>query len=140
MFGVAFGNNTFVAVGNSCKVWTSTNNGVTWAEQALSDTRGFGCPNDEEFNAVTYSGQNFVLVGSGGEIFASQNGITGWAKKTSPGGTGDSWFGVAFGNGEFVAYPSRSTSGKRDLRLWSRSILEKPTRSPRPSRKLTAIY
>jgi hypothetical protein len=49
---------------------------------------------------VTYGNGTFVVVGSGGTILTSSDGVT-WTQRTS--GTSNRLYGVTYGNGTFVA-------------------------------------
>jgi murein DD-endopeptidase MepM/ murein hydrolase activator NlpD len=55
LYGVAFGNNTFVAVGFSGTVITSSNNGVNWGPGNSGTT--------QTLLAVVYGNNMFVAVG-----------------------------------------------------------------------------
>lgn len=70
--GVAYGNGTFVAVGDSGAIRTSSN-GTTWA----SITSG-----SVNLNAVIYDGVQFVAVGVVGTVLTSDTGAT-WTTRTA---------------------------------------------------------
>ena len=55
LYGVTFGNNTFVAVGNSGNIVRSTDNGSSW-DNATS-------PTANKLNEVTFANNTFVAVG-----------------------------------------------------------------------------
>jgi hypothetical protein len=102
---VTFANGQFVAVGGNPGLVLVSSNGVNWG-QSWSGTN--------ELNAVTYGNGEFVAVGSGdiltsnivvatyGAIVTSTNG-TDWMEHLT-GNQGEQFlYGVAYGNGLFVA-------------------------------------
>ncbi|MES0336248.1 MAG: hypothetical protein SFH39_07825 [Candidatus Magnetobacterium sp. LHC-1] len=89
---IAYGNGTFVAVGDNNTILTSMDNGVTWTLRNSGTTSSLSC--------IAYSNGTFVAVGNSGTILTStDNGVT-WALRNS-GTTSDLW-GIAYGNGTFV--------------------------------------
>jgi len=92
---LAFGNNKFVAGGNSGKMATSTD-GVTWV--ALADTT-FGT---NIINCIAYGNNKFVAGSNRGQIAYSPDGITWEAVANSTFGTSGIRV-IAYGNGKFVA-------------------------------------
>ena len=98
LYGVAFGNGSFVAVGHAV-VLTSAD-GVTWASQPIDPT--------VELQSVAFGNGGFVAVGKDGLILSSLNGIT-WVTEIS--GTSQDLIVVNFGNGKFL----------RLRRIWARS-------------------
>ena len=106
-YGVAFGNNTFVAVGGyeGPPGWTligaiyTSPDGITW-------TRRF--PElGTRLLTVTYANGLFVAAGDSGLILTSPDGIA-WTVRSS--GTSHSLLGVAYGNNTFVAVGTSNTS------------------------------
>ena len=93
--GVAYGNSTFVAVGQTGIVFTSPD-GTTWTEQKTLLGRG------DSLLGVTYGNSTFVATGTSGAVFTSPEGIT-WTAQAQPLGTGASFNGVTYGNNTFVA-------------------------------------
>ena len=67
LYGVTYGNSTFVAVGDSGNILTSSD-GISW------DNRTSGTSND--LNGVSYENSTFVAVGENGTIVTSSDGIT----------------------------------------------------------------
>jgi len=109
---VAYGNNTFVAVGNDNtgdSIFTSPD-GVTW-----TPTASFGS------YAIAYGNNTFMVAGydnTGDVIFFSPDGVT-WTK--TPLGTDDGLSGVAAGNGIFVAVAGDgATFASSDGITWTR--------------------
>ena len=103
-YGVTYGNEKFVAVGENGYTTTSTD-GVTWTKPKKVDTK--------DWNGVTYTNGKFVAVGDDGYITTSTDGLT-W---TTPVQVGTyAWLGVTYANGKFVAvggygYTTTSTDG-----------------------------
>ena len=94
--GVTYGNNTFVAVGQSGTVRTSSDNGATWDNGTSGTTKWL--------YEVAYGNSTFVAVGqSGTHIHSGDDGIS-WSVGT--------WTptvnitGVAFGNNTFLGVSS----------------------------------
>ncbi len=88
--GVTYGNNTFVVVGKSGTILTSSD-GNTW-QPRISGTA-------VDLYAVTYGANKFVAVGASGVVLTSGDGIT-WVPRTS--GTTVNLIDVAYGNNTFV--------------------------------------
>ena len=94
--GITFGNNTFVAVGESGIIRTSSDNGVTWDNGTSGTTR--------QLNEIAYGTSTFVAVGqSGTHLYSSDNGST-WS--TGTWSENDHVTGVAFGNNTFIGVSS----------------------------------
>jgi uncharacterized protein (DUF2141 family) len=96
--GVTYGNGTFVAVGESGTILTSSN-GVTWS------TRTSGTTNHLE--GVTYGDGTFIAVGGSETILTSTDGVT-WNTETLW-VTSNHLYGVTYGNGTFVAVGGNGT-------------------------------
>ena len=96
LHGVAYGNNTFVAVGQSGTVRISSDNGATWDNSTSGTTKWLA--------EIAYGNSTFVAVGqSGTHLYSSDDGAT-WSVGTwSP--TVDIT-GVAFGNNTFLGVSS----------------------------------
>ncbi|MEQ1759432.1 MAG: CARDB domain-containing protein [Vicinamibacterales bacterium] len=92
LLGVAFGNNTFVAVTENGKAFVSGDS-VTWS---LVTPPGAGTA----LGSVTYGNSQFVAVGWAGKILTSPDGVN-WVGRES--GVGDYLASVAYANGTFVA-------------------------------------
>lgn len=103
LYGIAYGNGTFVAVGDSIggtgSVATSPD-GVTWT------FRNSGTA--EILYGVAYGTDKFVAVGSGGKVLTSPDGIT-WTSRTS--NTTKPLYAVAYGNNLYVAVGDRNGAG-----------------------------
>lgn len=74
-FGVAFGKNRLVAVGANGVIETLLGVGSIFS----STTKNFGT--QTTFNAVTFTGNEFIAVGSGGRILASPDGLN-WSEQS----------------------------------------------------------
>ena len=96
MYGITFGNNTFVAVGKKGTVLTSSDDGVTWD----NGTRG----TTKDLYEIAYGNSTFVAVGQDGtHIYSGDDGAT-WDNGTWS--SADDITGVAFGNNTFVGFPA----------------------------------
>jgi len=91
LFGVAFGNGIFVAVGELGTIFTSPD-GITWSAGTSVTS--------ENLTAVTFGNGVFVAVGFRGTILTSVDGKT-WSQSIS--GTQATLYGAGHGNGLFVA-------------------------------------
>ena len=90
LYAVAFGSDTFVAIGDGL-ILTSPD-GVTWTTRSSDFASSLW--------AIAFGNGLFVTVGSSGTIYTSPDGIT-WTQR-EPGMTHD-LISVAFGNDTFVA-------------------------------------
>ena len=90
---VAFGNDTFVAVGDKRQIMRSTDNGSSF-DNATS-------PTANDLYGVTFGNNTFVAVGASGNILRSTDNGSSWDNVTSP--TGNHLSGITFGNDTFVA-------------------------------------
>ncbi|MFC5404740.1 immunoglobulin-like domain-containing protein [Cohnella soli] len=95
--GITYGNNTFVAVGISGTIITSSD-GTSWTNQTS------GTPN--QLNSITYGNNMFVAVGAAGTIITSSDGMS-WTSRTS--GIAAMLISVAYGNGMYVAVGENGT-------------------------------
>ena len=103
---VAFGNNTWVAVGQNGKIAYSTDNGRSWtAVPAGTAANQSGFRNVTSVNAVAFANNMFIAVGGDGTnaslagISYSTDGRT-WTAVASPPQGG--WNGIAYGGGRWV--------------------------------------
>jgi hypothetical protein len=87
---VAFGNNLFVAVGDSGLIKTSSN-GIDWTTRNSRTSA--------HLRGVTYGGGLFVAVGYNGTVRTSSNGIY-WVRRQS--GTTTHFRGLCYGNNKYV--------------------------------------
>jgi len=94
--GVTYGNNTFVAVGGSGTILTSSTETSSAPYDWTSRTSG----TSSGLNEITYGNGIFVAVGSAGTIITSTDGIT-WTSRTSPHSNGIN--DVTYENSTFVA-------------------------------------
>jgi len=91
LFGVGYGNDTFVAVGPVGAIALSTN-GSAW-EQISPDSY-------DDLYDVASGGQTFVAVGEHGAVYSSIGGDS-WIRQGSP--VTNNLNSVGYGNGAFVA-------------------------------------
>ncbi len=104
LYGVAFGNNTFVAVGAKGTVRTSSDNGSSWD----NGTSG----NSYYFDEVAYEDSRFIAVGQSGRIYTSSDNGTTWSRSTWDGST--ALTGVASGNNVSIAVSSSAVIKSTD--------------------------
>ena len=98
LWSVAFGNNTFVAVGENGTILTS-GDGHTWAPSESGTT--------QYLRRVAFGNNIFVVVGTSGTIITSRDGHT-WTPVDS--GTAEALYGLVFGNNTFVAVGDKGTT------------------------------
>jgi len=91
LWGVAYANGQFVAVGENGTILVSPD-GMAWG------TRNSG--RSEALRGVAYGNGQLVVVGGSGTILTSQDAAT-WTARNS--GTTEDLYGVAYGAGQFVA-------------------------------------
>ena len=97
LYGVTFGDNTFVAVGQSGTVRTSSDNGSSW-DNGTSGTTYY-------FNEVAYGDSTFIAVGQSGKIITSSDNGSSWDNSTQAVTTAQ-LTGVAFGDDVGIAVAS----------------------------------
>lgn len=93
----AYGNGTFVVVGNEGTLLTSSD-GVAWTR------RNSGAAS--ALNSVVFANNIFVIVGESGSILTSANGAS-WIRRNS--GTTDFLYDVTYGGGKFIAVSDTGT-------------------------------
>jgi hypothetical protein len=101
--GVAYGNNTFVAVGGSGTIFTDSDETIyvaTGTSSVPSDWTSRTTPTSQTLNEVTYGNSIFVVVGGAGTIVTSTDGIS-WTSRTSP--HSNSINDLTYENSTFVA-------------------------------------
>lgn len=112
---VAFGNESFVAVGNDGAIWSSAD-GEIWIQRDSGT--------DVSLRAIAFSGTEFVVVGYYGMVLTSADAVV-WTKQKSGGTLGLT--SIAFGNGIFVAGTAGGPRGtiltSTDGRLWTPRFL-----------------
>ncbi len=87
LYGVTFGNGTFVAVGQSGTIIKSTNNGASWSSSSSGGNT---------LNGVTFGNNIFMAVGEDGRIVKSTDDGSNWSSSSS--GTTNDLKGVTFGD------------------------------------------
>ena len=75
--GVAYGNNTFVVVGELGTILSSSDNGTTWDNRTNSSVTA------RYLRHVGFGGDVFVAVGGDGTIVTSSDNGTTWTSRTS---------------------------------------------------------
>jgi len=105
LYGVTFGDNTFVAVGNTGAIRTSSDNGSSW-DNGTSGTTYY-------FNEVAYGDSIFIAVGQNGRIYTSSDNGTTWSQSTWNGSSAH-LTGVAYGNNISIAVSSSNVIKSTD--------------------------
>ena len=106
--GIAYGNSTYVTVGQSGTILTSSD-GISWTEQSIGTK--------EYFYGVSYLNEKFIVVGGNGSILTSTDGIT-WSTKNS--GISTHLKEVSYGNGVYVAVGTGATIiSSADTETWT---------------------
>jgi len=95
--GITFGDNTFVAVGKTGAIRTSSDNGSSW-DNGTSGTTYY-------FNEVAYGDSTFIAVGQSGKIITSSDNGSSWDNSTQAITTAQ-LTGVAFGDDVGIAVAS----------------------------------
>ena len=105
LYGLTFGSNTFVGVGENGKIVRSTNDGSSW-DNVTSGNSPYPNWNSagRYLYGVAFGNSTFVAVGVSGKIIRSTNNGASWSNSTS--GTSSTLYGVTFGNNTFVAVGS----------------------------------
>ena len=98
LFGVTYGDSTFVAVGANGAILTSPD-GSIWQAQTSNRT-------NERMGEVAHGNNTFVAVGTSGTTLASTDGKT-WNVQNS--GTTNALAGVTYGDSTFVAVGTSGT-------------------------------
>ena len=97
LYGITFGDNTFVAVGYKGAIRTSSDNGSSW-DNGTSGTTKY-------FNEVVYGDSTFIAVGESGKIITSSDNGSSWDNSTQAQTTA-ALTGVAFGDDVGIAVAS----------------------------------
>jgi len=117
--GIAYGNNTFVAVGQDGTILTSAD-GTTWAIQTSGTMNSL--------YGITFANVNgglFVAVGDAGTILTSTDNGKTWNGQNS--GAPAQLTGVTYGNGTYVAVGASAILTSLDGTTWSTQLYG-PTR------------
>ena len=103
--GITFGDNTFVAVGKTGAIRTSSDNGSSW-DNGTSGTTYY-------FNEVAYGDSTFIAVGQNGRIYTSSDNGTTWSRATWDGSSAH-LTGLAYGNNVSIAVSSSNVIKSTD--------------------------
>ncbi len=124
--GIAYGANTFLAVG----WWTtiaSSSDGYNWVDKIAGNYKGdlwrdcgtMKCIDRVELSNATYAKNNFIVVGWNGTIFSSPDGTT-WTKRES--GSALYLSDITFGKDLFVAVGNKQVLTSSDLNTWTQRV------------------
>lgn len=98
LYGVSYVNGTFIAVGATGTLLSSTD-GINWVSQTSNSS--------DNLRQVAYGADNYVAVGDAGAIVSSPDTIT-WTAQTIP--TTDSFRAIIFGvDSQFIAVGTAGT-------------------------------
>ncbi len=103
LWDIASGNGVFVAVGDGGIIMTSADNGAAWISK-VSETI-------EDLRGVVSGGGIFVTVGMFGTILTSADNGATWTSQASGLSADLDFYGIAYGNGMFVAVGENYASG-----------------------------
>ena len=103
--GITFGDNTFVAVGKTGAIRTSSDNGSSWDNGTSGTTY--------DFNEVAYGNSTFTAVGQTGRIYTSSDNGTTWSRATWDGSSAH-LTGLAYGNNISIAVSSSNVIKSTD--------------------------
>lgn len=97
MNDLIYANNLFVAVGNNGDIWSSASGDAgTWTDNNSLDV--------QNFRSIAYSGTLFIVVGDSDRGCSSSTAGSGnWTCGTLNGAGAAPYYGVTYGNSEFVA-------------------------------------
>jgi len=101
LYGVAYGNQSFVAVGEDGNILRGADN------DTLNVWDNMTSPTTIDLNGVTFGNNTFVGVGDNGTIVRSTDNGTSWDNVTSP--TTQGLQGIGFGNSTFIAVGASGT-------------------------------
>ncbi|MDP6336574.1 MAG: hypothetical protein QGH98_10195, partial [Nitrospinaceae bacterium] len=104
LYGVSYGNSTFVGVGDYGKIVRSAD-GASWSNVTTgSSPYTYG---SNHLRGVSFGNNTFVAVGYSGKIIKSTNEGSSWDNVTKV--NNNNLYGVTFGNGTFVAVGQSGT-------------------------------
>jgi len=107
IYGIAYGNNTFVAVGDKGKIAYSTDGGQNWTPVTAGTGTGksqFNSDSTGTIYSIAYGNNTFVAGGASGKMaYSTDNGKNWTAVTTSQFGTTEYINAIAWGNDKFVA-------------------------------------
>jgi hypothetical protein len=106
LYGVAYGNSTFVAVGN--KIMTS-NDGMTWGIFPVPDPLIQPVSVTPIWKCIIFANGHFIAI-SINNVMRSSNGIDWTVINNAP---DYNWISIAYLNGKFVAVSDTSTTANR---------------------------
>ena len=108
---LVYGNGILIATITSNKVYTSSDEGVTWVERSLAFYT----------NGITFGNGLFVITTSSNYCYTSTDGVT-WVERDTPvfGGGSKIWRAPAYGGGVFIMLNSGTTEAavSFDGKVW----------------------
>ena len=129
---VAYGNGTFVAVGNNVIAY-STDDGASWTNVTP--------PHNVYYYKVVFGEDDgkFVAISSGSDpdyIISSTDGIT-WTSVQEPGPDAN-WYGLGYGDGKYIAVAGSLPGGGTDAIMYL--PVDKTIEYPAAERQVDRIY
>ena len=113
-YGLAYGDNKFVAIGNSGYISTSTD-GITWTTAVEDANLG-----SHSWRAVAYYGTKFVAIGSSGWTSAFYN--DSWHTVEDYNLGNHTWSALAYGNNKLVALGSSGYVSTHNGITWTTAV------------------
>jgi len=108
LLGVAYGGNTYIAVGESAAVYAAQNSSTS-SGGVTAWTKAITVPLTAETTlaSVVFDGTNFVALGRDGKVINSNDSVT-WlaAQSINTGNANQVMYGIAYGAGTYVAVGS----------------------------------
>jgi hypothetical protein len=130
LYGIAWFNSTWVAVGSLGSIFTSTN-GITW----VPATTGSGATSND-LRGVAGSGSTAVAVGLSGTVLTSSDGVN-WTLQ-SPTGSAD-LYAVNVSSDQILAIGANGNAYTTPVALTSPPIWTTVTSSTQTSSNLTGV-
>lgn len=109
LYGVAFGNNIYVAVGSGSQVITSPD-GATWTRRTVTDAGA-------NIRDIVFASGRFVACAYGGIIYTSTDGLN-WTKINTGTGSNARLETIAYGGGRFVSAGNNTSVSSADGLTW----------------------
>jgi hypothetical protein len=137
--GIAYGNGKYVAVGEYGKV-SHSNDGIAWTQINTSGSNNQTSPSkfmmggNGLINGVLFADNQFITYGTQGRMAYSTDGVT-WTgialttpteaeptvnNFTNSSGVGQMIYGMAYGNGKYIAVGSGVVTTSTDGRSWTK--------------------
>ena len=123
LYDIAYGNDRFVAVGSGSDyegLVVMSPDGINWTKRTINYSNVY--PWSDPLIAIVNGKNMFVALSGRGTVLTSPDGVT-WTVKFS-GALDNSYEGMAYGNGTFVAVGNCATLTSEDGVTWTARSLE----------------